>query len=146
MEATAPITGLRLRVGPYPGVTGKNALSTEGTPEQQERLNIVTFDKMRIEPVIRLTERPSEHWILNVDVFAPHPKRPNELVLDWDVQPFPHQNAPPIGTPELAFEAAQINQYRLQERPGHWRVSVGVVGIVSGNRYRVSCDFTVRNN
>lgn len=144
VEAQAPITSLRLRMGPYPGVTGDKALKCDGTADEQARVNIVSFDKMRIEPVVRFTARPSEHWNVNFEIEAPKRNRPNESSLDWDIQPLTHQNAPPVGQQALSMEVGQFNQYRLLERPGRWRVAVSLVGLVSKQTYRAVCEFTVK--
>lgn len=124
-EPTAPVTGISLRMGEYPGVN-QNPLTCDGTEQ-------VTFENLRIEPLVTVSAKPSEHWVLRISVFK-------GSRLDWDVQ-VPHQNAPPhfIGT---TFEAAQSNQYRLSQEPGPWTVTATVSGQESGARYSTSCTFT----
>lgn len=123
-EPTAPITGVELELSHY----------GSGTPIVCGGVASSTFRNLRIDPIVIVSARPSEHWTAKLTMNSQLNRGANWYLL-WE-----HQNVPPHAR-SLRWVAGQGSQ-SLQ--PGaDYVVTWEVWGDESGVYFTETCSFTV---
>lgn len=119
-EPTAPVVGLELNLSNYASGTAIACGST------------VDFPKLRIDPIVTVEARPSEHWRARLTLHSAVNRGAN-WYLDWQ-----HQNVPPHArSNRWVFGQGSQNLIRGAD----YEVVLEVWGDKSGNYFVQSCAF-----
>ncbi len=145
--ATDPVTSMSVRMFSY---KTKVALACD-TPDPTgmqfrsghiEGVELFPFGAMRIHANIDSAGHglePTEHWNVRVEVAQAIAKNNGQLSFRsfWD-QDWKHQNTTAHQKSHLAV---RTNLWRLNDRPGVWKVTITLEGQESGNRFEHVCIF-----
>ena len=143
--ATDPVTSMTVSLINY---QTKEALLCD-TPnpagtrfDDVEGIEPFPFPSMRIHVAITSLRHgldPTEHWDVKIDVAQAIRKNNGQLSFRgfWD-QEWKHQNTTAHQKSHLAV---RTNLWRLDDRPGIWKVSIVLEGQESGNRFEHVCIF-----
>ncbi len=145
--STDPITSMSVRMLSYqtkvelicdtPDPTGMQFRSGH-----IEGVELFPFPSMRIHVTIDSARHgldPTEHWDVHVDVAQAIAKNNGQLSFRgfWD-QEWKHQNTTGHQKSHLVL---RTNLWRLDDRPGIWKVTINLQGQESGNTFEHVCIF-----
>ncbi len=147
VPSTDPITSMSVRMFSY---QTKEALVCD-TPDPTgmqfrsghiEGVELFDFPSMRMHLNINSARHgldPTEHWDVHVDVSQAIAKNNGQLAFRtlWD-QNWKHQNTTGHQKSHLAVKT---NLWRLNDRPGTWKVTFTLEGQESGNTFEHVCIF-----
>ncbi len=110
--------------------------------DRVEGIEPFNFSSMRVHISIDSAGHgldPSEHWNVHVDVAQAIAKTNGQLSFRtfWD-QGWKHQNT---SAHQKSHDVSRTNLWRLNDRPGIWRVTIDLEGQESGNKFNHVCIF-----
>ena len=144
---TDPVTSMYVTMQNYATKVVLNCDTPDPTGQQFrsgqiEGIELFDFSAMRIHVGIRSEGHgfePTEHWNVVVSVQQAIAKTNGQLSFRtfWDQQ-WKHQNT---SAHQKSHLAVKTNLWRLDDRPGIWRVTIVLEGQESGNRFEHVCIF-----
>ena len=147
VPSTDPITSMSVRMFSYKTKVALVCDTPDPTGMQFrsghiEGVELFPFGAMRIHTNIASAGHglePTEHWNVHVDVAQAIAKTNGQLSFRtfWD-QDWKHQNTTAHQKSHLAVKT---NLWRLDDRPGTWKVTITLEGQESGNRFEHVCIF-----
>lgn len=124
VEPSAPITGIELGLSHY----------GTGTPIVCGGVASSTFRNLRIDPIVIVSDRPSEHWTAKLTMQSQINRGAN-WYLEWE-----HQNVPPHAR-SLRWVGGQGSQ--SLQAGADYTVTWEVWGDASGAYFSETCSFTI---